>query len=169
MFQVTCHEEIHRETERGAAMKVEEYKKVIAMAVENEIEAYDFYTAVGEKVKDANLKSIFKDLADEEKKHRNFLQGLLSQAKPMRFDESKDYKISESIDKPKLSIGMKPADAIALAMKNEEEAMNMYTELANSSADKEQKEMFESLARMEKGHKVRLEGMYTNMAFPEVW
>lgn len=150
-------------------MKADEYKKVIAMAVENEIEAYDFYTAAGEKVQDANLKSIFKDLAEEEKQHRNFLQGLLSQAKPMRFAEAEDYKIAEAVDKPKLSIGMKPADAIALAMKNEEEAMNMYAELARCSSDKEQREMFESLSRMEKGHKVKLEGMYTNMAFPEVW
>jgi rubrerythrin len=169
MFPVTCHEGIHRETKRGAAMNVEEYKKVIASAIENEIEAYEFYTAVCEKVKDANLKSIFKDLADEEKGHRNFLQGLLSQAKPVSFNEAKDYKISETVGKPKLSMSMKPADAIALAMKNEEEAMNMYGELAKCSADKEQKELFESLARMEKGHKVKLEGMYTNMAFPEVW
>jgi rubrerythrin len=169
ILRLAFQEEIHTETERGAAMRVEEYKKVISMAVESEIEAYDFYTAAGEKVKDANLKSTFKDLADEEKKHRNFLQGLLSQAKPLRFDEAKDYKISETVDKPKLSLGMKPADAIALAMKNEEEAMNMYAELAKCSSDKEQKEMFESLARMEKGHKVKLEGVYTNIAFPEVW
>jgi len=132
-------------------MKVEEYKKVIAMAVENEIEAFDFYTAAGEKVQDANLKDIFKDLAEEEMKHRNFLQGLLSQVKPMRFDEAQDYKIAEAVAKPKLSIAMKPAEAIALAMKNEEEAMTMYAELARCSTDQEQKEMFEALSRMEKG------------------
>jgi rubrerythrin len=150
-------------------MKADEYKNIIQMAVENEIEAYDFYTAVGEKVADSNLKAIFKSLADEEKKHRNFLQGLLAQAKPMAFDETKDYKISETVDKPKLSMSMKPSDAIALAMKNEEEAMNMYSDLGKVSVGKEQKEMFESLARMEQGHKVKLEGMYTNIAFPEVW
>ena len=150
-------------------MKAEDYKKVITMAVENEIEAYDFYKAAGEKVKDANLKTIFNDLAEEEKKHRDFLQGLLTQAKPMKFDEGKDYKISESVDKPKLSISMSPADAIGLAMKNEEEAMQMYSELAKASADKEQKEMFDSLARMEQGHKVKLEGLYADMAYPEVW
>ncbi|MRR33953.1 ferritin [bacterium] len=150
-------------------MKAEDYKKVITMAVENEIEAYDFYKAAGEKVKDANLKTIFNDLAEEEKKHKEFLQGLLNQAKPMKFDEGKDYKISESVDKPKLSISMSPADAIGLAMKNEEEAMQMYSELAKVSADKEQQEMFDSLARMEQGHKVRLEGLYTDMAYPEVW
>lgn len=150
-------------------MKAEDYKKVITMAVENEIEAYDFYKAAGEKVKDANLKTIFNDLAEEEKKHKDFLQGLLTQATPMKFDEGKDYKISESVGKPKLSISMSPADAIGLAMKNEEEAMQMYSELAKASADKEQKEMFDSLARMEQGHKVKLEGLYTDMAYPEVW
>jgi len=150
-------------------MKAEDYKKVITMAVENEIEAYDFYKAAGEKVSDANLKSIFNDLAKEEQQHREFLQGLLSQAQTMKFDENQDYKISESVDKPKLSISMSPADAIGLAMKNEEEAMHMYAELAKASADKEQKAMFDSLARMEQGHKVKLEGLYTDMAYPEVW
>jgi rubrerythrin len=150
-------------------MKMDEYKKIVTMAIENEIEAYDFYTAVGEKAKDAGLKAIFRDLAAEEKKHRQLLEGLLSQAKPMTFDEVEDYKVSQTVDKPKLSMSMKPADALALAMKNEEEAMKMYTELAARSLGKEQKEMFESLARMEKGHKAKLENMYTSIAFIEVW
>jgi len=150
-------------------MKAEDYKKVITMAVENEIEAYDFYKAAGEKVSDTNLKSIFNDLATEEKQHRDFLQGLLTQAAPMKFDEGKDYKISETVDKPKLSLSMSPADAIGLAMKNEEEAMHMYSELAKASADKEQQKMFDSLASMELSHKVKLEGIYTDMAYPEVW
>lgn len=150
-------------------MKTEDYKKIITMAVENEVEAYDFYKAAGEKVSDANLKAIFNDLAKEEQQHREFLQGLLNEAQKMKFDENKDYKISETVDKPKLSISMSPADAIGLAMKNEEEAMLMYTELAKASEDKEQKDMFDALARMEQGHKVKLEGLYTDMAYPEVW
>lgn len=150
-------------------MKAEEYKNIVSMAIQNEIEAYEFYAAAAEKVEDASLKSIFKDLAGEEKKHRSLLQGLLSHAKPMRFDETRDYKIAETVDKPKLSITMKPVDAIALAMKNEEEAMQMYADLAERSQDGDQKEMFEGLSRMEQGHKAKLEDMYTNMAFPEVW
>lgn len=150
-------------------MKAEQYKEIITMAVGNEIEAYEFYKAAADKVKDSNMKSIFQDLANEELRHKDFLQGLVTGAKPMLFDESKDYKIAETIDKPKLSITMAPADAIGLAVKNEEDAMLMYADLAKVSADKEQKEMFESLSRMEQGHKVRLEGMYTDMAFPEEW
>ncbi len=150
-------------------MNAEDYKKVISMAVGNEIEAYNFYKAAGEKLENANLKSIFSGLAAEEKNHQDYLQGLLAQAKPMKFDENADYKIAETVDKPALSISMKPADAMALAMKNEEEAMAMYAELAKASSDKEQKEMFESLSRMEQGHKVKLEGIYSDMAYVEVW
>ena len=64
---------------------------------------------------------------------------------------------------------MKPADAIALAVKNEEEAMDMYKKMAECSADAEQKKMFQQLSNMEQGHKVKLEDTFTNMAFPEVW
>jgi rubrerythrin len=150
-------------------MQVEEYKKIISVAVGNEIEAYEFYAGVSEKVKNSSLKAIFKELADEEKKHKNSLEGFLSDLRPMRFDEKKDYKISETVEKPRLSLDMKPSDAIALAMKNEEEAMNIYTDLANCSSDQEQKKVFQALAKMEQGHKARLEDMFTNMAFPEVW
>jgi rubrerythrin len=149
-------------------MKVEEYKKVISFAVGNEIEAYEFYKGVSEKTADSNLKASFTELAIEEKKHRNALEALHSGAKPLHFDEAKDYKLSETLDKPKLTLGMKPADAIALAMKNEEEAMHMYSALAIASSDPEQKEMFQALARMEQGHKTKFEDMYANIAFPEV-
>jgi rubrerythrin len=150
-------------------MKTDEYKKIIKFAVANEIEAYEFYKGVSDKVKDAGLKRTFADLAEEEAKHRKFLEGLTSGKAQMHFDESKDYKVAESIEKPKLSLSMKPADAIALAVKNEEEAMDMYKKMAECSTDAEQKKMFQSLANMEQGHKVKLEDTFTNMAFPEVW
>jgi rubrerythrin len=150
-------------------MKTEEFKKIITFAISNEIEAYEFYKGVSDKTKDANLKRTFAELADEEAKHRKFLEGYTSGKAQMHFDESKDYKVSQTIEKPKLSLSMKPADAIALAVKNEEEAMDMYTKMAGCSTDAEQKKMFQSLATMEQGHKVKLEDTFTNMAFPEVW
>jgi rubrerythrin len=150
-------------------MHAEDYRKIISMAVGAEIEAYEFYSDVSSKVSDPSLKSIFSDLAQEEKKHKQLLEGFLSSAKPMRFSEMGDYNVAQTIDKPKLTLSIKPAEAIALAIKNEEEAMLMYAELARSSADAEQKQMFESLSRMEQSHKVKLEDIYTSMAFPEVW
>lgn len=150
-------------------MTGEEFKRIITSAIEDEIEAYQFYSDVAQKAQDSNARTIFEGLAKEEKGHRSFLEGFLSGEKPIVIDAVKDYKISATVDKPKLSVTMKPAAAIALAMKNEEEAMNMYSGLAGVCSDKGQQELFESLARMEQGHKARLEEMYTNMAFGEVW
>ena len=150
-------------------MKIEEFKSIITFAIANEIEAYEFYNGVSEKAKDANLKRIFAELAAEESKHKHLLEDFLSNVRPMHFDEVKDCGVSETVDRPKLSLSMKPADAIALAMKDEEAAMNLYNDLANLSNDSEQKKMFQSLATMEQGHKVRLEGVYTNAVFPVVW
>ncbi len=150
-------------------MKFDEYKKIIAFAVEKEIEAHDFYAGVAARIENRSLKDVFKELADEEEKHKVLLKGFFNNLKPMHFEEKKDYKISETVQRPPLTLQMKPADAIALAMKNEEDAMKMYAELADHSSDQGQKEAFQSLAKMEKGRKARLEDMYTNMAFPEVW
>jgi rubrerythrin len=46
----------------------------------------------------------------------------------------------------------------------------MYTQFANAAADLETQLLFTQLANMERGHKARLEDIYTNMAFPEnIW
>jgi len=150
-------------------MTIEEYKKILAMAIANEIAARDFYKSICEKTKDNNLKHIFAELAEEEQKHQAFLEGYLTGEKPLHFAKITDYKVAETVGKPKPSIDMKPADAIGLAMKEEEEAMRMYQGLANASTTSDQKEMFLALANMERAHKVKLEELYTTMAYPEVW
>ena len=153
----------------GDGMTIEEYKKILAMAIANEIAAHDFYKSISEKTKDNNLKYVFAELADEEQKHQVFLEGFLTGKKPLHFAEVTDYKVAETVGKPKPTIDMKPADAIGLAMKEEEEAMCMYQALANSSTSPDQKEMFLALANMERAHKVKLEELYVTMAYPEVW
>ena len=68
-----------------------------------------------------------------------------------------------------MTADLKPLDGLVIAIKKELEAMQMYTQLAKTSTDAEQKNIFIELASMERGHKSRLEDIYTNMAFPEVW
>jgi rubrerythrin len=87
----------------------------------------------------------------------------------MRFDAAKDYKVGDSIASPKLTADMKPVEGLVIAIKKELEAMQMYTQFASLSTDEEQKMVFMELANMERGHKARLEDIYTNMAFAEVW
>ena len=151
-------------------MTPEEFRTIISMAIDREVESYSFYNSVSEKVKDANLKSLFKELAGDETSHREFLQKLLSKdISSLGFSTTRDYKVAESVEMPALTPELKPVEGLVIAIKKELEAMQMYTGLANATDDAEQKKLFMELAAMERGHKARLEDIYTNMAFPEAW
>ncbi len=152
-------------------MKSEDAKKIIKDAIDKEIEAYTFYHGIAGKVKDKVLKDLFTELAGEEKKHREFLQGVLDKdVSRMKFDPSHDYKVGDNLPTPDLKVDMKPLEGLVLAIKKELQAMQMYTQLAKLSKDTETQLLFFQLANMERSHKARLEDIYTNMAFPEnVW
>jgi rubrerythrin len=151
-------------------MNAEEAKKIISLAIEREVEAYAFYRSVADRAKDDALKTIFTDLAGDEKKHREFLQAFLAKdAKQMKFTAKADYKTYDGLPTPPLTVDLKPLDGLVIAIKKELEAMQMYTQLAKVSADIETQFLFSQLANMEKSHKARLEDIYTNMAFVEVW
>ena len=151
-------------------MNMAQYKAIVEIAVGNEEEAYAFYKSAAQKTKDPSLISIFKELAEEELKHKALLQGYLNDDfNGMVFKEGPDYKITESLPLPELTSDMKFTDAIVLAMKKEQQAMDMYKSFADASADQKQKDMFLELAKMEQGHKTRLEDIYNDIAFVEAW
>jgi rubrerythrin len=151
-------------------MTPEDYRKILSLAIDREVESYTFYRTISDKVTDANLKKLFSELAGEETKHRQFLEGLMTKnVKDLKFSATKDYKVADTLPSPKLSPDLKPIDGIVLAIRKELEAMQMYTQLAGHSTDADQKKMFTELASMERGHKARLEDLYVEMAFPESW
>ncbi len=151
-------------------MKAEDFKKIIALAIDREVEAYTFYKTVADKAKDKALKSMFAELAGEEKKHREFLQDFLAkEGKTLKFEAAKDFKVSDTLKTPALTADMKPLEGLTIAIKKELEAMQMYTRLATASTDPQQQMLFTGLANMESQHKARLEDIYVNMAFPEAW
>lgn len=151
-------------------MDNKEFEVIIDSAIAAEIEAYEFYRDVAATLSDRSLKMIFQEFADEEKMHRVALENIKEkEILNFSFASGADYKISEVVELPKLSVTMKPAEAIALAMKKEEEAMKIYMSLAAATNDPEKEKIFASLGKMEEGHKTKMEGLYTQTAFPEVW
>jgi rubrerythrin len=151
-------------------MDLGDFKDIIKFAMANEVEAQKFYEDAAKRLKDPHLQSMFMQFADEEKKHREILKGIyISNRIGEYFDETRDYHVAEGIDTPELSIDMKPADALALAMKKEEEAMVQYTELAESCPDAAKKKVFQDLAAMERGHKMKMETAFVDIGYPEVW
>lgn len=151
-------------------MDNKDFKEIIDFAVENEVEAYEFYRDAAVKLNDEHLKEVFGDLAKEELEHKRFLEEFASSGiETIKLNDVSDYKIAETLDTPKLSVEMSFIDAISLAIKKEQEAMDMYRNLADACLDKEQKDLFVGLEKMEKMHKARLEDIYIDTAYAEVW
>jgi rubrerythrin len=148
------------------------YNEILAGAIEREIEAYDFYQQVSEKVQDPYLKDLFHGFAEEELKHRQILQGFQDRTEAaIHFAQVPDFHVAETVQEPDgaLSIRMKPSDAIALAMKKEEAAMRHYSQMAEACTDPAQQKVFLELAAMERGHKNKMEKAFVDIGYPEVW
>ncbi len=124
-------------------MKAEDVKKILSMAIDREVEAYTFYRTIGDKAKSPALKSLFSELAGEEQKHRELLQGMIAKdVSKMKFDPSHDYKVVDALPSPPLTANLKPIEGIVIAIKKELEAMQMYTQLASLSKDIETQLLF---------------------------
>jgi rubrerythrin len=151
-------------------MEREAYQKIIGFAISCEIEAEAFYESIADKLNNTILKDLFMSFASEEKGHQMILRELYhNPGNEKKFDGSVDYKVSESIEFPKLTDDMKPADAFAIAMKSEEMAVIRYTILSKGCDDPEQRRIFDNLADMEREHKLKMEQSFVNAAYPEVW
>lgn len=151
-------------------MKQSEFSRIMLQAIDAETEAHEFYQALSEIAEDPSVKQIYREFAAEELEQRTLLEQLLKHdVRGFSFNESDDYEVSKTIDRPRLSPDLEPADAIALAMKIKEEAIETYSSLAELAADPEKQKVFDELAKMEASHKARMEMLYTNAAFPEVW
>jgi rubrerythrin len=151
-------------------MTPEDFRQIISQAMNGEMEAYTFYCMVADKVADATLKNIFSELADNEWDHQKFLQAvMLKGSRALQVEESHDYKSADTPELPPLSVDSKPVDGILLAIRKKLDAMQLYTQLSQIARDPEEKVAFLKLANMEKNQKSRLEEIYANMAFPEVW
>jgi rubrerythrin len=152
-------------------MTATDIRYLFDFAIQQEIDAYNFYKAAAEKVTNAGVRTIFEELAGEEEGHKNLLENIrIDETLVGKFNELQvDYMIAEANEMPALSIDIKPADAIAIAMKREQLAAELYRAMAYSAVNDRERLSFESLQNMELNHKHRLENLYVNIGYPEVF
>lgn len=143
-------------------------EQIISFAIDNEIEAYKFYTELSEKVNNPEIKKILLDFAAEEKGHKKLLEDFKKGKKVnLGGDKIPDLKIADYAVDIKPTPNMKYQDILTLAMKKEKAAFALYTDLAEESADPEAKKLFQALAQQEAKHKLRFELEYDNVVLKE--
>lgn len=142
-------------------MDAMQYNEIIDFAIEKENEAIDFYAQLKEKTEFKFMLESLDQLIAMEKGHVIRLQQIrtipisdihVEITEPLKlsdyFEEPVDYN---ELDYPKL---------LLIAMKREEKARNLYTDLQKHFSDTEVRKAFMLLANEEESHKIQFEKIY---------
>ena len=108
---------------------------------------------------------MFKEFAQEERKHQKLLEELKTKGVVDGISEYEwkwipDIKRSNYTVEMEYKKGMGYNEILLLAMKREEKALALYNEFQDKSETKEIKDVFKMLCQEEAKHKLTLETMY---------
>jgi rubrerythrin len=144
-------------------MKFGSVDEILTFATDREKEAVEFYASLAKQATRASLKEIFESFSKEEEKHVALLSDIAGNKEKINAYEFKtitDLKISDYMVEKEYEEGMPMPEILKLAMKKEEAAVKLYTELAGQTDHEDAKKVFLILAQEEAKHKLGLETMY---------
>lgn len=137
--------------------------EILTFAIDKEKEAVGFYLSLAKEASRASLKEIFERFAKEEEKHVALLSdisGNKAKIDSYEFKTITDLKISDYMVEVEYEEGMPMPEILKLAMKREENAVKLYSMLADQTDNEEAKKVFMILVQEESKHKLGLESMY---------
>jgi rubrerythrin len=146
-------------------------EKILRYAIEKEEAAQRFYNELVGRVSDASTKDTLKYLAQEEVRHKDFLERYLRgeiEEGALRLDEVVEYRILEHMEKePAASDSLSPAEAYLVAAEREKASHEFYLSLSRIHPEGPIKVLLEKMANEELRHKEKVEYLYANTAFPQ--
>lgn len=145
-------------------------KEILEIAIQKEADAQFFYLDLSHMLNDRAAQAAFQGLSKQEKGHQEFLERYLRgelKEGALHAAEVIDYKISEKLSQPEISIDMKLKDVFLLAAERERLAHEFYLSFAGVHPSGKVKQLLEELALQELGHKKTVEDLYTQVAFPQ--
>ena len=136
--------------------------EILEFAIAREVEAYNFYMALADRVGSPEIAEVFRDLAKEEVEHKAKLElevmktgEILPATEKVTIPEH-DYIISD-VDS---ALDMDYKDVLMLGMEKEEASFRTYINLIPSVHDEESREVLMAIAEEEVKHKLRFETEY---------
>lgn len=142
--------------------------EILDFAMESEQKAVDFYTELAEKIKNEEMKVIFREFAQEEVGHKAKLK-MIKEERMFNISVEKisDLKISDYVDSVVIRPDMSYQEALIVAMNREKAAFNLYTRLSKKTDVPELQQLFRGLAQEESKHKLRFEMEYDEFVLTE--
>jgi rubrerythrin len=149
------------------------FERLISLAIQREEEAYQFYTDASDTAELSSSSKLLQELAQQEVGHKEKLQGALKEGVCDTFtcetvEEVEDMKLGKYLLDIPLEKESSPQDILIVAIKREEAAFSFYKALSELTGNASHRTVFETLAREEEGHKIRLENMYDDIFQPDM-
>jgi rubrerythrin len=145
---------------------------IIRRAIRVEEDAYNFYTGASKMVKLPHVQDMLNELAGDEVKHKEKLEGLLAgdteqviaakQSQKIQDLKLADYLVPQPLDEDATL-----QEVLLIAMQREKNAHDFYNLMAGLAASEVVKELFQFLAQEELGHKNKVEVLYDDIIYKE--
>jgi len=150
-------------------MERRSWEQILNRAIAKEQEAFSNYRALAKWVDNPGGKQMLSELAEEERRHKEILEGWKEgkmRGKPPSslpdsrlLVEGRDFKVDKDLT---------PEEAVRLAIREEERAFSFYQDLSRGLEEGETKILSERLAGEEKKHRLRLEALLGSQIFQEM-
>jgi rubrerythrin len=146
-----------------------ELEAIIKSAITQEELSHGFYKRLAGLVSHPETKDTLEYLAKEELEHKAFLQSCFTPHGCMLVGEAQNVHLAEMLEAPAIGSDLSPKEALVIAAKREEGAYHFYQALAALQPPGEVQAFLNKMAKAELQHKEKVEYLYDNTAFPEVW
>ena len=155
--------------------EIQTYVNSLDIAIKKEQESNAFYKKASETVTNIGVREFFRELMEEEIKHEKILTDyrdrLLSEKKVDPSDLSirnlRDLGISRTLLSLDMDDDTTIQDALIIAMKREEKAVELFHNLALTTPDAGLKALFEKLREEEIKHLKRIESIYDDVIYTD--
>jgi len=147
---------------------VKSVEEVLDFAISREQQAVDFYTKLSLIAPGMQLQELMRGYAKEEQRHKDKLLDVKAHGKlDNAHKRPLDLKMADYLVDVEETPEMTYQDALIIAMKREQVAFKLYTDMAEKVEEPELKSLFESLAREEAAHKNYFESEYDDKIYTD--
>ena len=149
-------------------MTKEKFNEVIDFAIDGEKDAVKFYYELQLKTKFQTQKEMLKELENMEKGHIVILENIRSKGlQNVEVKEVKTLHISDYMVDVTPYENMTYQDVLIIAMKKEDQAEKLYTNMAGNFPGTDLETLFLKLAAEESEHKLKFETLYDEYILKE--
>jgi rubrerythrin len=147
-------------------------EKALQIGAEMELESYNLYTKTAASSKYAGAKEMLLELAQDEKKHREYFLNGLKDPKHLKMrtlaENIPDLKITDRLTKVPLAADADFPQILIFAAQREKVTHDFYVQLARKFKGTELSEMLNNFAKEELRHKYLIEREYDDVVLTEM-